>query len=324
MNWTSEEWSRAWGGRDDGPDPASARMHQRIRPIDLDRVASLARGSIVIVGYPNEQGVRTNKGRGGAAAGPKAIRRAMGSLPCHWPVEFYDLGDVADKDAPTATVQAKVAEAVSAIAAAGGRPLVLGGGHDVAFGTWQGVAESVKPSRSGVLSINIDAHLDNRQLGMDSNGRPLPSSGTSYTQMQDWCAAQDVPFRAIALGIQRMSNTRLLLERAQASGYQIAWRDEVVTGACRELLASALNAPGAIHLTIDLDALAMSVAPGVSAPNGAGLQVVDIVQLLDMVPWGRVAAVDIAELAPGLDAEERTARAAAAIVFEVLERWARP
>ncbi len=299
-------------------------MHQRIRPIDLDAVAALPRGSVVLVGYPNEQGVRANKGRGGSAAGPKAIRRAMGSLPCHWAEELHDLGDVVGKDDPTATAQDALSSAVREITSVGGRPLVLGGGHDIAFGTWRGVAESGMPCTCGVCSINIDAHLDNRQLDADASGRRLPHSGTSYTQMQEWCHDQGIPFRAIALGIQRMSNTRLLLERAQLSGYHIAWRDEVVSGACRDVLAGALAAPGAIHLTIDLDALAMSVAPGVSAPNGAGLQVVDVVRALDLIPWGRVAAVDIAELAPGLDAEERTARAAAAIAFEVLDRWARP
>ncbi|MDA0803102.1 MAG: formimidoylglutamase [Planctomycetota bacterium] len=325
MTGTRDWWSRVWTGRDDGADPLCARLHQRIQPLDLSDLASAARGSVAFVGYPTDLGVRANRGRSGAMAGPKALRRALANLPVHWDLGCFDCGDVVSHEEAVDRAQRTLGDAVRSLIAAGLRPLVLGGGHDIAYGTWLGVVEGLgERARGGVLSVNVDAHLDNRPLEDDAQGRTAPHSGTSYTQMQAWCTGQSIPFRAIALGVQRMSNTRFLLDRAQRAGYGIVWSDEVTRGSVQAAMASADAASTPIHLTIDLDVLAMSVAPGVSAPNGAGLLVDDVVRILDAVPWNRVAAVDIAELAPGLDAEERTARAAAAITFAVLERWTHP
>lgn len=310
----------AWTGRDDGDDPRVERWHQRVREVALASLAADSlQGAIVFIGYPTDAGVRANSGRPGAAAGPKALRRAMGGLPAHGEWALRDAGDADVSGVSVAIAQERLAEATRRVCAAGGKPIILGGGHDCAFGAWRGAFDSLGDrSNRGLISINIDAHLDNRPLDGAS-----PHSGTSYTQMQQYCERAGVPFLALAVGIQRMSNTALLFERAAQAGIAIATRDGVANGNCESVLRATLEGESPIHLTLDLDALAVSAAPGVSAPNGVGLSAADVVRILDALPWNRVIAVDVAECAPGLDADDRTARTAAALIFEVVERWVR-
>jgi formiminoglutamase len=74
-----------------------------------------------------------------------------------------------------------------------------------------------------------------------------------------------------------------------------------------------------IYLTICLDVLAECFAPGVSAPQPLGLSPWQTLPLLKyIIQSGKVVSLDIAELSPPLDQEQKTARLAALIIAELL------
>ena len=74
-----------------------------------------------------------------------------------------------------------------------------------------------------------------------------------------------------------------------------------------------------LYLTICLDVFAESIAPGVSAPQALGLNPWHVIPLLKyIVQSGKVVGMDIAELSPPLDHEQKTSRLAAAIIAELL------
>jgi arginase family enzyme len=91
----------------------------------------------------------------------------------------------------------------------GHRPLVLGGGHETAWGTFQGIV-AAKPDPMKVGVINIDAHLDLRA------DEPA-NSGTPFYQIAKWCQENDRPPFRTCVWVSEPSNTAALFERARIS-----------------------------------------------------------------------------------------------------------
>jgi formiminoglutamase len=310
----------AWSGRDDGNDPLARRWHQAIQPWDWQG-SDAASGTVVIIGYAVDAGVRRNKGRAGAAEAPTALRRACSNLPCPvQPIALADGGDVIAEGDDVLGAQQELARRVASAQARGARTLVFGGGHDVAFGHWLGLAtrDGSAPRDGVTASVNLDAHLDNRPVPPEG-----PNSGTSYSQMQEWCVANGRSFAALALGIQRASNTAALFARAQEQGY--AWQGPASLSPERiDASLAAVARHERVHLTVDLDCFAAAYAPGVSAPTplGVGPEAADSIRRC--IASCRVCGADLAELAPALDTDGRTARLAAALAFEIVDAWSMP
>jgi hypothetical protein len=76
-----------------------------------------------------------------------------------------------------------------------------------------------------------------------------------------------------------------------------------------------------VHLTVDLDCFAAAYAPGVSAPTPLGVGPEAAESIRRCIASCRVRGADLAELAPALDADGRTARLAAALAFEIVDAW---
>jgi arginase family enzyme len=196
----------------------------------------------------------------------------------------------------------------AAARAQGCLPLVLGGGHEVAWGTFQGIAQAL-PAAQRILILNLDAHFD---LRMAHAG----NSGTPFRQIQELCAAQGRAFCYRVLGISRYANTQALFERADALGVRY-WLDDVVqteAGMQQALVALAqeLQACDAVYLSIDIDVLPGAVAPGVSAPAPLGVPLWGVERVVDAVlSSGKLVAADLAEFNPSFDRDGLTAKVVA-------------
>ncbi|WP_439609596.1 formimidoylglutamase [Hydrogenophaga sp.] len=299
-----------WTGRVDteetGPSP---RWHQRVQPLGPG-----ARGGVTLMGFAVDEGVRRNGGRPGAAQGPQALRTALASLPVLGEPALFDAGDVVCEADALESAQAQLATRVADAVARGSLPLVLGGGHEVAWGTFQGIVQGGQaPAR--LLIVNLDAHFDLRVAAQGN-------SGTPFRQMQQWCEARGLPFTYRVFGISRFANTQALFERADALGVGY-WLDEVLQDsaglqAAQQALAQDLAACDAVYLTVCLDVLPGGQAPGVSAPAALGVPLWLAEALIDQVlASGRVIAADIAELNPAMDRDGLTARVAARVAARI-------
>jgi formiminoglutamase len=295
-----------WAGRVDGDEPAVRRFHQVMRP--LGAVEAISAGSVAFIGYACDEGVRRNRGRTGAAAGPDALRSALAGLPTvSDSLRMFDLGDIAGED--VAATQELLAKLVARAVQAGSLPVVLGGGHDLAFGSWLGV----RRGREGVVgAINLDAHLDLRPVPADG-----PNSGTSYSQASDECVARGGRLHYAIVGIQPTGNTRGLLERARSLGVEMHGRGRCVAGSLDAFLAGT----DAVAFSIDLDAFSAAAAPGVSAPTSLGIVPDDhaVAFVRGLAADSRIAAIDLAELNPSLDLDGRTARLGASLLWHAID-----
>lgn len=265
---------------------------------------------VALVGFPSDEGVRRNGGRPGAAGGPASLRTALYAMTpdARQPEAFIelmeatvDLGDVpvtGDLEAD----QAALGQIVGELLGRGVVPVVLGGGHETAYGHFLGYVENRQPV--GVL--NWDAHADVRPL-VDGQGH----SGSPFRQMLDHPSGLCERYAVAGLHPWRVSAAHVETVRKRG---EAVFADELTTDRGRQLVAD-LNRPTLV--TFDLDALAD--APGVSAPGIGGLETE--VWLAAAEACGRsecVRSIDIVELNPTVDTDGRTATLAALTVWHVL------
>lgn len=304
-----------WQGRQDPEDGELAlRWHDKVLP--WQEVQPWAAGAkevagVVLLGFACDEGVRRNKGRIGAAGAPQAVRKLLANTAWHLTRPVYDGGDVSCPDGDLDAAHGRLAERVAAALDLGHFPLVLGGGHEVAFGSWSGLNRHLGGSGK-VGIINFDAHFDLRMK------QELASSGTPFFQIAEQCAAEGSPFHYACLGVAETANTQALFARAKALG---AWHvlDEAMTQTELPALLGGLDAFIAdcdhLYLTIDLDVLPGAVMPGVSAPAARGVELAVIEPLIAHIrASGKLRLADLAEYNPTLDQDNRSARVVARLV----------
>ncbi|MFM0474022.1 formimidoylglutamase [Paraburkholderia strydomiana] len=315
---------KVWAGRSDDGEPGDTRrVFNQVTP--FGSAQQVQRDVPVIVGFSSDEGVRRNQGRIGAAHAPKELRRVLAGLPAKAAIAaLADAGDVVCDDGDLEAAQAELAHVVSEVLAGGGRPLVFGGGHEVAWGTYSGFRlhqqreagnqAALLLSRK-LLIINFDAHFDLRQK------RPA-NSGTPFDQIALDCEERGVSFNYVCFGISDLGNTASLFAHAERLGvHYVLDVDMQETQLPQRLneLQKLLDAADDVYLTIDLDVLPAATAPGVSAPAALGvpLSVVEAM-VLRVRASGKLRASDIAEYNPTLDQDRRTARAAARLAYRLL------
>ncbi|MDI3331614.1 MAG: formimidoylglutamase [Micrococcus sp.] len=316
----------AWSGRSDGPGPEHRRWHDvvhvagAVRPsevMDPPGAPSLSAGTATaaLIGFASDEGVRRNHGRPGAATGPAALRRALAPLAVHGEFNLHDAGDVTVAGEDLESGQEQLGQRVARLLEDHRLVVVLGGGHEAAYGGYRGLAASSRGVGGGRLGIlNLDAHFDLRAADR-------ATSGTPFRQIAEAEAAAGRPFRYAVLGISPPSNTRALFDTADRLGVHHLTDEDCVARPERvaSFVDEFLDRSDVVHLSVDLDVLPAAVAPGVSAPAGFGVPLHVIHAVCRQVAGsGKTALLDVVELNPRFDVDGRTARTAARLITTVV------
>lgn len=296
-----------WSGRSDGPGPEHARWHSVVRPLDLENPE--AQPGVALLGFASDEGVERNHGRPGAAAGPAALRNALGSLALHHTHPLYDAGTITTQGTDLEAAHERLSDAVESLSRAGHLPIILGGGHETAFGSHRGAFRAQGP----LQIINLDAHFDLRTAD-------VPTSGTPFKQISELVGREDFDYSV--LGISRPNNTPVLFDEAAGLGVTVVLDEELLSmdrAQLRETVERICAGAKPIHLSIDLDVLPADQAPGVSAPAGLGVPLNTIRELaLTIAATGRLALVDVVELNPQFDTDSHTAKLAARLIDDIV------
>lgn len=273
----------------------------------------------VLVGFPTDVGVSRNGGRPGAAEGPGAIRRLLYRLTpdAAAPERFaallgktLDAGDLA-ASGDLERDQEAFGEVVAGFLARGAFVLVLGGGHETAYGHFLGHVGAGQ----AVDVLNLDAHADVRDLrDAPGGGGRWGHSGSPFRQALLHPSGLCRRYRVA--GIQPWSAARAHLDLVSARGGAWVPAADLDRARVGELFES-LRGPAMV--SFDVDAVDQAFAPGVSAPAVRGLPPalwLEAAFLAGRTP--AVASMGIAELAPPLDRDDATGRLAAVTVWETL------
>lgn len=308
-----------WQGRVDAAEGDQAlRWHQVVRPVSAEVSSGVA-----LLGFASDAGVRRNQGRPGAVEGPFALRQMLSNLPARPGQPLYDAGTVRVEGDDLEGGQRAYAERIATVLDQGLLPVGLGGGHEIAFGAFLGLAKHLE-SRESVPHIgilNLDAHFDLRAADRGT-------SGTPFRQIAGFCQERQWPFHYAVMGISAFANTEALFQAARDLG--ATWRLDDAMGFSdltdiQAFVADFLGDVDHLYLTVCLDVLPAADAPGVSAPSARGVPLEVLEKVLDAAcASGKLRLADIAELNPSLDEDHRTARIAARLVGRIVARGQSP
>ena len=316
---------KQWKGRIDSHEEVDAfRWHQCIAEIDLNLTdnASLdkSKTSFCFLGFVCDEGVHRNLGRSGAAKGSQYLRREMSNLA--WDNEknfsLFDAGNVFCKNHQLEIAQEVLAKAIDKMLQLGLIPILLGGGHDIAFGHFNGILSYLdKKPEISLGIINFDAHFDLRPI-KDGKG----SSGTMFGQIADNCKKDKTNFNYLCLGIQTYANTKSLFKKAKDLGvtYELAKDINYPNiDKIKQNISGFIDKHQNIYLTICADVFSAAYAPGVSAPQPFGLQPdIGLELIKHVVSSGKVISFDLAEIAPRFDEDSRTAKLGAVLIYAMV------
>lgn len=297
-----------WTGRFDGEEDSYQRIFQRVKTAaDYNAVDP---NDFVLHGFAVDEGVKRNKGRVGAQKAPDVIRKNMSNFPVfNYRFSLKDFGNIHCDNQDLETTQIVLAEKVAQVLAGQGKSVVLGGGHEVTFAHYSGIRKAFPNQKIGI--INFDAHFDNRQPEND-----LATSGTGF-----WQIAQQSEIHSLHIGIQKNSNTKHLFETADQLGMKYILADEIYSQSIPNLMFTInafLDEADVVYVTVCMDVFNAAIAPGVSAPAYTGIfadhSFMQIFRHILSQP--KTKALDVAEVNPDFDIQERTARLAASLVNE--------
>jgi formiminoglutamase len=198
------------------------RWHQVVRKADESGSPGVA-----LMGLASDEGIRRNSGRMGAMQGPLALRKMLANLPVLHASALYDAGDVACEGEALDDAQARYAERAKALLDAGHFVVGMGGGHEIVYASYSGLASHLANARQRIGIFNFDAHFDLRE-------QPRASSGTPFLQAIEDARRLGHDVRYHCLGVSRTSNTPDLFavaDRVDARHIQ----DDALSWTCAEL-----------------------------------------------------------------------------------------
>jgi arginase len=215
-----------------------------------------------------------------------------------------------------ASVAGRLARSTEEIAARGRFPVVLGGDHSCAIGTWKGIARATS-ARGPLGLIWIDAH-------MDAHTPATTPSGKLHGMPLACLLGQGDPRLTAIAGSARLDPRRVCLigvrsfETGEAAlltrlGVRVFFMHEVrrrgLAAVMKEAVAIARGKDGCYGISLDLDAIDPRDAPGVGSPVPGGIRSRELWHALAACRRDpALAALEIVEYNPYRDRRGATAR----------------
>lgn len=295
-------------------DPDDIRLGNLVRSTLPEELS--ARDSFCLLGYPDDEGIKLNGGRPGAAAAPVAIRQYLYKMtpPNAAETKFFDAGDLNTvTDLPARHQQAQ--QTVFDLQHKCIRTVTLGGGHDYGYADASGFLKANLNGKFRPLVINFDAHLDVRP---DKNGF---NSGTPFYRLLNEFTGK---FDFAEVGIQPQCNSSVHRSWAESKGAAIfTLGDLLKNGGLNSLLQkppfSQLTKATPVFISFDIDCLTSTETPGCSQSWVTGLKTENVLLFLaKLYQISDVRGLGLYEVSPPLDLNDQTSKTAALIVYNFL------
>jgi len=284
-----------------------------------------------IIGVPSDLG----QGRRGVDMGPSAIRYAglnekLTNLGC----EVQDLGnvEVPTPEQHTVTNQklkylnevtrmcTSLHDVVRDVMTQGHIPIILGGDHSVSIGSLAGIASGGRSFGLIWFDAHGDMNTDETTPSGNIHGMPLAVSlGIGHPDLVQLggFAPKVKPENVVLVGARSIDEDEARLIRE--SGIKVYTMAEIDRRGMAVVMEEAVRIASAgtvgIHLSLDLDGLDPMFAPGVGTPVNGGVTYREGHLAMEILASsGKVISVDVVEVNPILDEENRTAAMAVELI----------
>jgi agmatinase len=281
---------------------------------EIDRVPDY---EVAILGAPFDNGTSY---RPGARFGPMAVRQASRHLrPGHHveldctpfaSIQVVDAGDVPVTPFSIDEAMRQIAAHAAELLPGGRKVIAVGGDHTVALPMLRAVTAQHGP----VALVHFDAHLDT----WDTYFNAPTTHGTIFRRaFEERLLIED---HSIHIGIRGPIYGREDLADDRRFGFKTIRASDIdtlgVAGTIDAITERAGDLP--VYLSIDIDVLDPSVAPGTGTPEAGGLSSRELLRVLRGLTGVHLVSADVVEVAPPYDHAEITSIAAATVIFDIV------
>lgn len=281
---------------------------------EIDKVPDY---DIAILGAPFDNGTSY---RPGARFGPMAVRQASRHLRPGFHVELdcspfsaiqvVDAGDVPVTPFSITDAMQQIAQHAADLLDGGRKVIAIGGDHTIALPMLRSVVGEYGP----VALIHFDAHLDTWDTYFNA---PITHGTIFRRAFEEGLLVED---HSIHVGIRGPIYGRDDLADDRRFGFRTIRASDVddlgVAGVIDAVTDRVADLP--VYLSIDIDVLDPSVAPGTGTPEMGGLSGRELLRMLRGLTGVNLVSADLVEVSPAYDHAEITSIAAATVIFDII------
>jgi agmatinase len=286
----------------------------------LPRMDEVPKADVAVVGVPFDSAVSY---RPGARFGPAHVRASSKLLRSFNPVQdiepftvqqVVDAGDIACNPFDIGEAIRQIDEGAREIAGTGAKLMTIGGDHTIALPLLRVMHEMHGP----IAVVHFDAHLDTWDTYF---GAPY-THGTPFRRASEEGLIDKTG--SMHVGIRGPLYSRQDLTDDQVLGFQVVGCHEMDDlgwrGVVEQIRARVGNRP--TYVSLDIDVLDPSFAPGTGTPEAGGLTSRELLNILRAFASLNLVGADIVEVAPAYDHAEITGVAASHAAFELISAMA--
>jgi guanidinopropionase len=280
--------------------------------LPIDRTGAGA--DICILGVPFDGGVTE---RAGARDGPRAVRIGSSiSRSFHGVLgepyanrRVVDAGDVPINCLTPDGGRGRIEPRYRALRQAGARVVAVGGDHSVTLHCLEALGAG-----EPVGLVHFDAHTDT----YDNDSGSMVNHATVFRRAIERGLVD--PARSVQVGLRPDLHGAEELAWPLKAGLTVIDTDEVMirgVETCADKMLGCLGG-GPLYVSVDIDVLDPSFAPGTGSPEPGGLSSRELRYLLSRLSGRRLAGADLMEVAPAYDVGDLTAMVAGRLLFDLV------
>jgi agmatinase len=286
---------------------------------EIDRVSDY---DIAVLGVPFDNGTSY---RPGARFGPMAVRQASRHLRPGYHVELglapfqaaqvADAGDVPVTPFDIGAAMTQIRDHAASLVAGDRRIVAIGGDHTIALPMLQAVAAQHGP----VALVHFDAHLDTWDTYFDA---PTTHGTVFRRAFEQGLLIED---HSVHVGIRGPLYGESDLTDDRRFGFRTIRTSDVDDLGIRGTIDAVVDRVGdlPVYLSVDIDVLDPSIAPGTGTPEAGGLTSRELLRVLRGLTGLHLVGADVVEVAPAYDHAELTTVAAATVAYDLITLMAR-
>lgn len=259
--------------------------------------------------------------RSGSRHGPDAVRQALSYYTTYSSESSVDMSGMRAADIGDVSVVVTDMQGTFRRVSATAKELVeraikfacVGGDHSITWPLLEGVTAALAGKRLGV--VHFDAHHDLREAHFGAE-----SSGVPFRKALEFPGSPIRGRNLVQIGMSEFCNSPVHAEYAREQGVTVIPALSVRRDGMESVVDRAVEVAGdgtdAVYVSVDVDCIDQSQAPGTAAPNPAGLDARDVQYALRrLAECPETIAMDVVEISPPLDINNMTGNLGAMLVL---------
>ena len=288
-------------------------------PVDSDDLSS-NKAPYVFIGAPFDEG---NVGKPGCEDGAREFRVASLGIPSYWfefnvdlKGEVVDAGDVSMPRVNPDVARERIYNAVRKVLAAGKIPIICGGDRSISIPAAKALSDHLGVGKK-MGYMHLGAHLDMADRW----------AGEAYLSTNAMARITELRNLDMAncahIGARNSSNLKDHVDLAKHRGLRFYPMYEALDRGIDDVMDDAVarvwGGTDAQYLSLNLNILDSSAAPGVTATETGGLESRELMRIAKKISdCGHISVIDVTELCPMSDVSESTCRTAVAVVLRIM------